>query len=590
LAPVAAPPAEPAAVKEHEVTLALGDRTWRARGLARNMSYEALRVSLQVRRGEAFHLDALDLFSAKAREAFVRAAAAELALPAEAVKADLGRVLLLLEGLQDEMIQAQLAPKPAVPAMTAAERDAALALLRDEHLLDRIAADVAALGVVGEARNVQAAYLAAVSRKLEKPLAVLIQSTSAAGKSALMDAVLDLVPEEERVAYSAMTGQSLFYLGETEVAGKVLAIAEEEGVREASYALKLLQSQGALTIASTGKDPVTGKLVTQEYRVQGPVALMLTTTAIDLDEELANRCFVLAVDESRDQTAAIHAAQRRAETLEGLKAKAGADAVRQLHRNAQRLLKPLAVVNPFAERLAFRADQTRARRDHAKYLRLIQAVALLHQHQRPIKRLERPDAEPIEYVEATLADVAAAHALAHAVLGRTLDELPPQTRRLLSLIHAHVAARAAALGIAPAALRFTRRELREATAWGWTQLKAHLHRLEELEYLLLRPAPGGGRRFVYELAYAGEGEDGAAFLMGLADLDALAGDYDARRSGPEGAWSAHGRPAAGAMSAAGRDGDHAGLTSDPGPRRLNGAGGRAAGSSEDVASYMHVEA
>jgi hypothetical protein len=98
--------------------------------------------------------------------------------------------------------------------------------------------------VVGEASNALVAYLACVSRKLDKPLAILIQSTSAAGKSTLMDAVLALMPEAERVQYSAMTGQSLFYLGETSMKHKVLAIAEEEGVRQAAYALKLLQSQG----------------------------------------------------------------------------------------------------------------------------------------------------------------------------------------------------------------------------------------------------------------------------------------------------------------------------------------------------------
>src|SRR6185312_6753172 len=99
------------------------------------------------------------------------------------------------------------------------------------------------------------AYLACLSSKQEKPLAVVVQSTSAAGKSTLMEAVLALMPQEERVHYSAMTGQSLFYMGEIGLKHKILAIAEEQGVQEAAYALKLLQSQGELTIASTGKDP-----------------------------------------------------------------------------------------------------------------------------------------------------------------------------------------------------------------------------------------------------------------------------------------------------------------------------------------------
>ncbi len=102
-----------------------------------------------------------------------------------------------------------------------------------------------------------------------------------------------MVPEEERVSFSAMTGQSLFYMGETDLQHKVLAVAEEEGAERAAYALKLLQSEGELRIASTGKDGQTGRLVTHTYTVRGPVAIFLTTTTIDVDEELLNRCVVL---------------------------------------------------------------------------------------------------------------------------------------------------------------------------------------------------------------------------------------------------------------------------------------------------------
>ena len=97
-----------------------------------------------------------------------------------------------------------------------------------------------------------------------------------------MEAVLAFLPEEDREKYSALTGMSLFYFGESKsLRHKVLAIAEEEGAERATYALKLLQSEGELTIASTGKDPQTGKLVTQEYRVEGPVMIFLTTTAVE---------------------------------------------------------------------------------------------------------------------------------------------------------------------------------------------------------------------------------------------------------------------------------------------------------------------
>jgi DNA primase len=232
-------------------------------------------------------------------------------------------------------------------------------LLKAPDLVERIVSDMDRCGIVGESTNLLAGYLAAVSRKLDQPLAILIQSTSAAGKSSLMDAVLNLMPDEERIQYSAMTGQSLFYLGETDLQHKILAIAEEEGVRQAAYALKLLQSDGELTIASTGKDEATGNLITKQYRVKGPVMLMLTTTAIDVDEELLNRCLVLTVNESREQTRAIHVRQRMAQTLEGLLAGSDREAITELHRNAQRLLMPIHVVNPFAHLLTFLDDNGR---------------------------------------------------------------------------------------------------------------------------------------------------------------------------------------------------------------------------------------
>jgi post-segregation antitoxin (ccd killing protein) len=238
--------------------------------------------------------------------------------------------------------------------------------------------------LVGEPTNALMGYLAAVSRKLKSPLAIIVQSTSAAGKSALMDAVLKLVPSEDKITYSAMTGQSLFYLGETNLKHKILGISEEEGVRQAAYALKLLQSQGELTIASTGKDPQSGKLVTEEYRVEGPVMLFLTTTAIDIDEELLNRCVVLTINESREQTAAIQQRQRASRTLQGLLATNEAEHLILQHQNAQRLLRPLAVVNPYAEQLRFADSRTRTRRDHEKYLTLIDTIALLHQYQREV--------------------------------------------------------------------------------------------------------------------------------------------------------------------------------------------------------------
>jgi len=346
--------------------------------------------------------------------------------------------------------------------------------------------------------------------------------------------------------YSAMTGQSLFYMGETNLKHKLLAIAEEEGAHRASYALKLLQSEGELTIASTSKDPATGKLVTEAYHVEGPVMIALTTTAAEIDEELLNRCLVLSVDEGRTQTQAIHAAQRARRTLAGLQARAQREMLLKLHQNAQRLLEPLAVVNPYADRLTFQDDRTRMRRDHEKYLTLIDTIALLHQHQREMKTLSHGE-QALRYIEVTLADIALANELAHEVLGRTLDELPPQTRRLLGLVVKMVEQECGAQHIRRGDYRFSRRQVREYTRWGDTQLKIHLSRLTELEYLLVHRG-GRGQSFEYELLFDGETNTDAPHASGLIDTDTLTRDYDAERSGRGTLQSGSGRPSVGTLS------------------------------------------
>jgi DNA primase len=516
-----------AQVREEEIVMVLGDRRYRIRGLAKNLAFDVLmKVNVLIDRGEAFHVDTLDLYSVRARSSFITQAAQELQVTEDVIRHDLGRVLRKLEELQERQIEKTLQPaeKPAMPEEEQAE---ALALLKDPNLLDRLLADFERCGVVGEESNKLIGYLAATSRKLDAPLAVMVQSSSAAGKSSLMEAVLAFMPAEDKVQYSAMTGQSLFYMGAMDLKHKILALAEEAGAARASYALKLLQSEGTLSIASTGKDPETGKLVTQEYRVEGPVMIFSTSTAIDHDEELLNRCLTLGVDESREQTRAILSLQRQKRTLEGLFARRQKERLLKVHQNAQRLLRPIAVRNPYADALTFPDERTRLRRDHEKYLTLIDTLALLHQHQREVKSATQ-DGERIEYVEVTLADIEIANKLAHEALGRSLDELSPQTRRLLESVSTMVAERCTKLAIERADYRFSRREVREYSTWSDFQVKMHMHKLEELEYVLVHRG-GRGQSFVYELLYDGRGQDGKPFLMGLVDVESLRCAYDGKK-------------------------------------------------------------
>jgi len=486
----------------------LEGREYRVAGLEKTPGTDALKITLRLRvagpsgsdQGSALiHLDQIDLCRDQERRRFIERASEETGLTSDLLKRDLGKLLLAVEQAQVELLKPQEQVARAA-TLSPEEREEALDWLNAPKLIERLREAFHQAGIIGEETSTLVAYLAGVSRKLERPLAIVIQSASAAGKTTLMDAVLSFFPEDERIKYSAMTGQSLYYLGETSLKHKILAVVEEAGAEKASYALKLLQSEGELTIASTGKDPQRGKLVTQEYHAEGPVMIFLTTTAIDLDEELQNRCLTLTVDESAEQTGRIHRMQRERRTLAGLVAKEERKGLLRKLRNAQRLLQPMEVLNPYAPSLTFPTGRTRNRRDHEKYLTLIDSITLLHQYQRKASPLPNAPEGAKRYIEVTLDDIELANQLAPEVLGRSLDELPPQTRRLLACIRELLKKKAATGGakVGPGTAWFTRKELRDACCWSLTQVRVHLERLVELEYLAIRHGRLGSQ-FVYEL-------------------------------------------------------------------------------------------
>jgi DNA primase len=548
--PFSAPTAPQIKIDSGEIVATIGPRTYRVLNLDKCTSPGRMQVNVKVSgtnvRGEwCYHGDSFDMESALRRATFIKQAAHELAAKEETIHREVGQLWTALADLQREWLRQALTPAVEETIMTAEEQAAALDLLRDPHLLDRILADFAQCGVVGEETNKKVAYLGAVSRLLHKPLAIVVQSSSSAGKSSLMEAVLDFMPEDQRESYTAMTGQSLFYMGAKNLKHKILAIAEQQGAERAAYPLKLLQSEGRIKIASTGKDPASGKHVTHDYEVEGPVMIFLTTTAQDVDEELLNRPIVLTVNEEQEQTRAIHQKQREAQTIEGMWAQDERAEIVKLHRNAQRLLRPLRVVNEHVEQQTFPDSMIRTRRDHQKFLTLVQAIALLYQHQRQIKTSTRRG-KTLEYIEATADDVKLALQLVNEVLTPSLEELQPQTRRLLLLIDTMASAECARLKIERLDYRFTRATVRQYTRWGDTQLRVHLRRLEELEYLVVRHgAPG--QTFVYQLNFEMDAE-GRPVLAGLSQFCG----YDPNRAVGNGDCAGGARPGSGGIAGGAR--------------------------------------
>ncbi len=412
---------------ETEVKITIEDRRWRVRGLDRNSTIGVMKVNVMVfnDRNDRFHVDSLDLCHARSRRVFLKECGEEIGIDESELRSDVSRILLHLDQLQHKQLHKDK-HETKVVQLTTAERSDAMEFLKSDNLFDRILDGFDVCGIVGEQPGKLAGYLTGTSRLLDKPLGLVIQSSSAAGKSALADAVLKFMPPEERFSCSAMTSQSLYYLGKENLKHKILSVAEEEGVRDASYQLKLLQSEGHLSLVATSKESGTGRTATERYEVEGPVALVMTTTSLKVDPELMNRCLVIAIDESVAQTEAILQQQRFAETIEGWEQEIDSKQIVKLHQNAQRLLRRLPVFNPYAGQLGFIGSQTRHRRDHKKYLSLIKTVALLHQFQHEVKRTTI-DGKLIEYIEVTKRDISMANTVADWALGRSIDELSGPT-------------------------------------------------------------------------------------------------------------------------------------------------------------------
>jgi len=303
-----------------------------------------LRVTVKVTRGEVFHVDTLDLYASRSRAEFARRVEKAFGVEAQAVEAAL--LVLLVDAEKAVERQEHEAEASPVVTMSESERAEALAFLKRKDLLDQVAADIDALGYVGEHTNKRLLYLVAVSRKLEDPLSAIVLSQSGAGKSGLTEVIEKLVPPEDVVLLTRLTPQSLYYTEPGFLDRKLVIVEERYGSLEADYSIRVLQSRKKLIAAAPIKDPQTGSLRTKVFTVEARAAFIEATTASSVNHENATRCFELGMDESREQTERIHERQRLQRTEAGLRLRQEAEAITRRHWNAQRLLDPAPVVIP----------------------------------------------------------------------------------------------------------------------------------------------------------------------------------------------------------------------------------------------------
>jgi len=416
-----------------------------------------------------FHVDTLDLYASRSRSEFGKRAAKVLGIEAEPVESALLALLVEAEKVTDQDAAAEVeAPAP----MSEAEREEARGFLRHRDLLDQVVRDAWALGFVGEEANIKLLFLIANSRRSAPPLSALILSPSGAGKSGITEVIELLTPPEDVVLFTRLTPQSLYYTEPGYLDKKLVIIEERHGSQEADYSVRVLQSRGKLIAAAPVKDPQTGNLRTKVFTVEARCAFIEATTASSVNHENATRCFELTMDESPEQTRRIHERQRLMKTERGLELRQEAAAITRRHWNAQRLLESLPVVIPFADQLTFPDTWMRTRRDHARFLNLIEVSAFLHQYQRE----RRGGSRSGEAIVASVEDYQVAYALAASVLAETLSDVRKPLREAYERIRE--------LSLKGDGT-VSRREIREALSEPDSTVRRWLAELVELEYLFL---------------------------------------------------------------------------------------------------------
>jgi len=430
------------------------------------------------------YYDNLDLYSARSRTSYAMNLSKAFGIEPKRIERDLIAILEYLEQMRDRKLRGE---DDRTVEMTPEERELGLSLLRDPKLFERIVQDMEILGYVGEDLNKQLIYLAASSRKLDNPLSVLIVSGSAAGKSFIVDTVKELLPPEEVIALTSLSDQALNYAEELD--HKFLSLGEAVHSEPVEHQIREIISGKMISRLVTVKDPKTGKLKSELVTSPAAVSMVITGTKYDVNPENASRFFVVNVDESRAQTRRIHALQRKSFRAEHLsRRRALLPEIVRTHRAAQRLLRPLATVIPYAEQIDFPDTLMRTRRDQARFLNLIACVSYLRQFQKEIIT-----EGSIDYLEADLEDYAIAREiLVKGVLASTMRELPRSAIDLYETLRTMAGNRSSREELSPTEITFGQREVREYTGFGHTWVKQNLRLLVEYEYLII--VAGGSAR------------------------------------------------------------------------------------------------
>ncbi len=364
----------------------------------------------------------LDLYNDTQLEKLIRKSAERLEVGTSVLSASLSELTEQLEQYRLEQIEQTQPQIPQSPQLTKQETEEATRLLTSKNLLEVTNELIGQSGMIGETDNRLLMFLIFTSRKREQPLHIVSLGASGTGKTHLQEKIGELIPEEDKIEITTLSENAFYYFGQRELKHKLILIEDLDGADNVLYPLRELQSKRKITKTVSQKN-TKGETKAVTLMVEGPVSVAGCTTKEKIYEDNANRSFLIYLDESPEQDERIMDYQR-AVSAGQINYVAQTEAVNLL-KNAQRLLEPIKVVNPYAELLQLPKEVFKPRRTNTHYLQFIEAVTFYCQRQRQ----QKVDTQTGEiYIETTLEDIEHANRLLKQTLLRKSDSLTGASR------------------------------------------------------------------------------------------------------------------------------------------------------------------
>jgi predicted transcriptional regulator len=389
---------------------------------------ESLRITLSIQKVKSDNIlrHTIDLYNDNQVEKFVRKVAERLEIGTSVVRRTLQEVTKELENYRFLLLQEyEEANKPFIKELSATEEKEAIKFLKRKDLLEKTNELIGKSGVIGEQINRLLMYLIFTSRKTNNPLHCISLGSSGVGKTHLQSKVSELIPEEDKIEITVLSANAFYYFNRTELQHKLILIEDLDGAESVLYPLRELQSKKRITKTVVHKD-ARGNTKTIHLTVEGPVSVAGCTTQESIYEDNSNRSFLLYIDESSEQDIRIMNYQRKASA--GKLNEQDEISARELLKDVQRVLKPIKVINPFAEYLELPQSVFKPRRTNSHYLQFIEAITFYKQYQRE-QQVNEETGEV--FIETTIEDIQEANELIIEVLLRKSDTLTGAVRNHL---------------------------------------------------------------------------------------------------------------------------------------------------------------